>query len=206
MKIAIIGAGNVGTSLARGWRKAGHEIVFGVRDPAGKKAELVSLGDVASTKDAAARAEVIVIAVPWTVIDDVTSEIAGAARGKTVIDVTNPIAPPYTDLAVAGSDSGGEQVARRLKQSRVVKAFNTVGAEVMANASYTDGPTFLPVAGDDPSAKAKAITLAHDLGFDPVDAGPLSMARYLEPFAMLWIKLALAQGLGRRFAFRLLRR
>lgn len=206
MKIAIIGAGNVGTTLAGGWRKAGHDIVFGVRNPVGKKAELATLGDVASTKDAAARADLIVIAVPWTGIDDVTSELAAAAAGKTVIDVTNPIAPPYTDLAVAGSDSGAERVARNLKQSRVVKAFNTIGAEVMANPRYPDGAAFLPVAGDDPRAKATAIALARDLGFEPIDAGPLSMARYLEPFAMLWIKLALVQGLGRSFAFRLMRR
>lgn len=206
MKIAIIGAGNVGTTLAGGWRKAGHDIVFGVRNPVGKKAELAALGDVASTRDAAARADLIVIAVPWTGIDDVTSELAAVAAGKTVIDVTNPIAPPYTDLSVAGSDSGAERVARNLKQSRVVKAFNTIGAEVMANPRYPDGPAFLPVAGDDPRAKAAAIALARDLGFEPIDAGPLSMARYLEPFAMLWINLALVQGLGRSFAFRLMRR
>ena len=206
MKIAIIGVGNVGTTLAGGWRKAGHDIVFGVRNPVGKKAELAALGDVASTTDAAARADLIVIAVPWTGIDDVTSKLAGAAAGKTVIDVTNPIAPPYTDLAVAGSDSGAERVARNLKQSRLVKAFNTIGAEVMANPRYPGGAAFLPVAGDDPRAKATAIALARDLGFEPIDAGPLSMARYLEPFAMLWIKLALVQGLGRSFAFRLMRR
>lgn len=144
--------------------------------------------------------------MPWTSIDDVTSELAAVATGKTVIDVTNPIAPPYTDLAVAGSDSGAERVAWNLRQSRVVKAFNTIGAEVMANPRYPDGPAFLPVAGDDPRAKATAIALARDLGFEPIDAGPLSMARYLEPFAMLWIKLALVHGLGRSFAFRLMRR
>ena len=206
MKIAIIGAGNVGQALAGGWRKAGHDIVFGVRSPAGRKAELAALGDVAGIRDAAARAETIVIAVPWTGIGELTAEIASVAVGKVVIDVTNPIAPPYADLAVAGSDSGAEQVARKLKQSRVVKAFNTVGAEVMADPRYPDGPAVLPVAGDDPGAKATALALARDLGFEPVDAGPLSMARYLEPFAMLWIKLALVQGLGRRFAFRLLQR
>lgn len=206
MRIAIIGAGNVGTALAGGWRKAGHDIVFGVRNPAGRKAELAALGDVAGIKDAAARAEAIVIAVPWSGIAAVTAEIAAAAVGKIVIDVTNPIAPPYADLAVAGSDSGAEQIARHLRQSRVVKAFNTVGAEVMADPRYPDGPAMLPVAGDDPGAKATTIALARDLGFDPIDAGPLAMARYTEPFAMLWIKLALAQGLGRRFAFRLLQR
>src|SRR5215475_12714262 len=100
MKIAIIGAGTVGTSLAGGWRKAGHDILFGVRDPAGKKAALASLGDVASARDGADGADVIVVALPWTSVDSVTAEIATAAAGKTVIDVTNPIAPPYADLAV----------------------------------------------------------------------------------------------------------
>ena len=206
MRIAIIGAGNVGTSLAGGWRKAGHDIVFGVRNPAGRKAELAAPGDVETANGAAGRATVIVIAVPWTGIDEVTTAIAAAAAGKPVIDATNPIAPPYADLAVAGSDSGAEQVARRLMRSRVVKAFNTVGAEVMADPRYPDGPAMLLVAGDDPGAKATAIALARDLGFEPIDAGPLAMARYTEPLAMLWIKLALVQGLGRRFAFRLLQR
>jgi 8-hydroxy-5-deazaflavin:NADPH oxidoreductase len=86
----------------------------------------------------------------------------------------------------------------------LVKAFNTVDAEVMANPRYADGPAALPEAGDDRGAKATALVLARDLGFEPVDAGPLSMARYLEPVAMLWIELALVQGLGRRFALRLL--
>jgi predicted dinucleotide-binding enzyme len=76
----------------------------------------------------------------------------------------------------------------------------------MVDPRYPDRPAVLPVAGDDTAAKATALALARDLGFAPIDAGPLSMARYLEPFAMLWTKLALVQGLGRRFAFGLLQR
>ena len=97
-------------------------------------------------------------------------------------------------------------MARLASGAKVVKAFNTTGTNNMANSAYAGGKLMMPVAGDDADAKKSVMRLASDLGFEPVNAGPLSMSRYLEPTAMLWIKLAYAQGMGREFGFGLLKR
>jgi 8-hydroxy-5-deazaflavin:NADPH oxidoreductase len=206
MNIAIIGAGNVGRALGTGWRKAGHEVTLGVRDPAGSRAtELEQQGfAIAPPKDAAARAEVIVLAVPWGAVR-ATLESLGALAGKILIDATNPLTSDMS-LALGHTGSGGETVARLAPGARVVKAFNTTGANNMVDSRYANGKLVMLVAGDDPEAKAGVISLANDLGFEAVDTGPLAMSRYLEPMAMVWIKLALAQKLGRNFGFALLRK
>lgn len=206
MKVAIIGAGNVGRALATGWRKCGHEVTLGVRDPASARAtELKQQGfTIAAPNDATAHADVIVLAVPWGAAR-AAIESLGALAGKIVIDAINPLTSDMS-LAVGHSDSAGETVARLAPGARVVKAFNTTGANNMADSRYGSGKLVMLVAGDDPEAKATVMSLANDLGFEPVDAGPLAMSRYLEPMAMVWIKLALVQKLGRNFGFALLRR
>jgi hypothetical protein len=206
MKVAIIGAGNVGRALASGWRKCGHAVTLGVRDPAsGRATELKQQGfTIAAPNDATAHADVIVLAVPWGAAR-AAIESLGALAGKIVIDAINPLTSDMS-LAVGHSDSAGETVARLAPGARVVKAFNTTGANNMADSRYGSGKLVMLVAGDDPEAKATVMSLANDLGFEPVDAGPLAMSRYLEPMAMVWIKLALVQKLGRNFGFALLRR
>jgi 8-hydroxy-5-deazaflavin:NADPH oxidoreductase len=206
MKIAIIGAGNVGRALATGWRKGGHDVTLGVRDPAGSRAvELKQQGfAIAAPRDAAAGAQVIVLAVPWGAAR-ATIEGLGSLAGKIVIDAMNPLTPDFS-LALGHSDSAGETVARLAPAARVVKAFNTTGANNMVDSRYGAGKLLMLVAGDDGEAKASVMSLANDLGFEAVDAGPLAMSRHLEPMAMVWIKLALVQKLGRNFGFALLRR
>ena len=206
MKIAIMGAGNVGRALGTGWRKAHHEVTLGVRDPAGSRAtELKQQGfAIAPPKDAAARAEVIVLAVPWGAVH-ATLESLGALAGKILIDATNPLTSDMS-LALGHTDSAGETVARLAPGARVVKAFNTTGANNMADSRHGGGKLMMPVAGDDDAAKATVMSLASDLGFEPIDVGPLAMSRHLEPMAMVWIKLALVQKLGRNFGFAVLRR
>ncbi len=206
MKIAIIGAGNVGRALGSGWRKSGHGVTLGVRDPAGSRAiDLKQQGfTIAAPRDAAARADVVVLAVPWGALRS-TLESLGSLAGKIVVDATNPLTADMS-LAVGHSDSAGETVARLAPGARVVKAFNTTGASNMADSRYSNGKLVMLVAGDDTQAKASVMSLANDLGFEAVDAGPLAMSRYLEPMAMVWIKLALVQKLGRNFGFALLRK
>ena len=136
-----------------------------------------------------------------------TLEALGDLAGRIVVDATNPVGPPFTGLDVAGSDSGGEIVQRKLPGARVVKAFNQTGWQNMAEArSFEHGRPVMFVAGDDAEARAVVLGLAGDLGFEGVDAGALAMSRYLEPLAMLWIRLANAQGQGQQFAFSLVRR
>jgi 8-hydroxy-5-deazaflavin:NADPH oxidoreductase len=205
MHITIVGSGNVGRALADGWRKAGHRITFATREPDGAKAaELQRQGfGVATLRGAAGGADVIVLAVPWSAVP-ATIAALGSLAGKMLVDTTDPLKTPR-ELAVGFSDSGGETVAR-LSGAHVVKAFSTTGAGNMTDSAYPGGRPMMTIAGDDAAAKQIVMALAAELGFDPIDTGPLAMCRYLEPLAMLWINLAYAQGLGPNIAFALLRR
>ena len=209
MKIAVIGAGNVGGTLGKRWAGAGHEVVLGVRDPrSAKYAALVSQpGDrirLASVVEAAAFADVLLLATPWNSAEAAITA-CGNLSGKIVIDATNPLGANFS-LTVGFSDSGAEQVARWAPGARVVKAFNTTGFNIMADPILEGRHAVMFVAGDDADAKAAALDLAKAIGFEPVDAGPLTMARQLEPMAVLWISCAYRQGLTRDYAFALIRR
>jgi predicted dinucleotide-binding enzyme len=205
MHIIIAGSGHVGRALAGGWRKIGHDITFAARESGGPKAaELKKEGfDVVPLSGAARAADVIVLAVPWSAVET-TIKALGPLAGKVLIDATDPL-KSTRDLALGFSDSGGETVARLSAGARVVKAFSTTGAGNMADSQYP-AKLMMAVAGDDASAKQTVMSLAAELGFDPVDTGPLAMSRYLEPLAMLWINLAYAQQLGPNIGFALLRR
>ena len=158
MRIAILGAGNVGTALGIGWSRAGHDIVFGVRDPSDPKARLSSeaAGSAAVTNvaTAAGEADVIVLAVPWEAVPAVIGD-CGSLAGKTLIDATNPLRFGENGLALAlgFSTSGSEEVARLAIGASVFKTMNQVGFEVMSNATgYPTRPVTF-VAGDDEASR-----------------------------------------------------
>ncbi len=206
MNIVIVGAGNVGRALAAGWKRAGHAVALAVRDPArgdpqGAKREGFAL---VPARNAAQLGDIVVLAVPWEAVPAAVEGL-GPLAGKIVIDAINPLTPEFA-LAVGHDDSAAETIARLARGAHVVKAFNTTGARNMADAHYPGGKLMMPVAGDDARAKQTVMSLASDLGFEPVDVGPLSMSRYLEPMAMVWIKLAITQGKGTNFGFALLQR
>ena len=208
MRIAVIGKGNVGSALARKWVEAGHVVILGVRDPSSpeKQGEARALGgDLASIADAAAGAEVVVLAVPWVAVPDALAA-AGNLAGKVLLDCTNPLSADLSSLVVAGSTSGGEQVAAMAPGARVVKVFNTTGSSNMLAPRYGETPITMFYAGDDVAAKETAAALSRDVGFEPVDAGGLTAARLLEPLALLWISLAYRQRMGPDFALTLVRR
>jgi predicted dinucleotide-binding enzyme len=196
MTIAIIGAGNVGRTLGAAWQQAGHEVRYGVRIP--------SAEDELSSHDAAATAEVVVLATPWEAMKDAIRG-CGDLNGKILVDCTNPLLPKLAGLAVGTTTSGAEMAASLAPGAKVVKAFNTVGFNVMANPAFGDRRATMFYCGDDSAAKRSVHQLAADCGFEPVDAGPLTQARLLEPFALLWISLAYG-GLGREIGFSLMRR
>lgn len=207
MRIAVIGAGHVGAALGLGWARAGHEVIFGVRNPRDSDVLLLLDGKNAtatSVLDAAKRGEVVALAVPWNSVPEVIGEIQPELRGKILIDCTNPAkAWPMVDH-LAGS--GGEQVAKLTPEAKVIKAFNTTGFENMQDPKYPEGAATMFYAGDDAAGKNVVFGLIRDLGFDPVDAGQLAQSHALEVLASLWGSLAYSQKLGRGIAFRLMRR
>ena len=198
MKIAMIGAGNVGGTLGKRFSEQGHDVVYGVPDPS-KHANLNAL----AVPDAVKRADVVLLAAPWSAAKDAIDS-AGDLSGKILIDATNPIKATF-DGMIDGA-SAAEQISHWAKGARVVKAFNTVGFGIMANPLFADGAASMLVAGDDGDAKKIAMQLAKDIGFEPVDAGPLEQAKYLEDFAWLWISMAVKYGQGREMAFHLMKR
>jgi hypothetical protein len=210
MRIGIIGAGNVGGTLGTRWAALGHEVLFASRHP--ESEEMRSLvtragghSRAASPAAAAAASDALLLATPWPATRDVVTGL-GDLSGKILIDATNPLLPRLAGLEFANTTSGAEQIASWAPGARVVKAFNTVGFNVMANPEFHGSRAVLFYCGDDTPAKQAVHSLAASLGFDPQDAGPLSQARLLEPFALLWISLAMVHGYGRDIAFQLLRR
>ena len=207
MNIAIIGAGNVGQALADGWAAKGHGVSFGVRNPDSAKAGAVDRTKfkVLGNAQAVAGAEVVVLATPWPATRDAIAA-CGSLAGKIVLDATNPLLPNLGGLEIGHSTSGGETVAQWAGGARVVKIFNTTGFNNMSNPAYGSERASMLYCGDDAPAKTTAASLAADLGFDPVDCGPLVHSRYLENIAMMWIWLAVKGGMGRDVAWKLLRR
>jgi 8-hydroxy-5-deazaflavin:NADPH oxidoreductase len=210
MKIGIIGAGNVGGTLGRAWARKGHEVVYGVRSPQDAKTQDVvrATGPTAragSPAEAAAFGEVVLLATPWPATESAIKSM-GDLRGKVVIDATNPLKPDLSGLELGHTTSAAERVAGWAAGAKVVKAFNTVGANIMADPVIDGRPTVMFVCGDDAAAKKAVLGLAADVGFEPIDAGPLAQARLLEPWAMLWIWLAFRGDAGRDFGFARVRR
>lgn len=202
MHIAIIGAGRVGRALGERWATVGHRVVYGVRDPGDSRHS--GLPAVATAADAVEGADVVLVALPWAATEDVLPRLDFGHA--VVIDATNPLAAGSRELAANPLLSGAELVREWARTSAVVKAFNVTGSGNMTDADYGTVRPLMPVAADEVDAKAVVMGLADELGFDPVDAGPLAAARDLEHLALLWIRLAYPLGNGPDIAFALLRR
>ena len=205
MRIAIIGTGNVGGSLARAWSRAGHHIVLGVRDPTDSKVVALSRAigmEVKAPAEAAAAAEVVVLALPWIAAEGAVKAL-GSLKGKIVIDCMNPLAMQNGKLELDRGfyTSGAEALATWIPDAGIVKTLNQVGAEMMADNGDLPYRPVMFMAGDDSAAKTTVSALLADLGFEALDAGDLTKARLLEPYGMVWINQALVQGKGRNWAF-----
>jgi 8-hydroxy-5-deazaflavin:NADPH oxidoreductase len=208
MKIAIIGAGNVGGTLGMAWaQKAGHDIFFGVRDAKSEKTQAVlsKIGGKAragAAAEAATFGDFIVLTTPWPQTEAAIRSL-GNVNGRIILDATNPLVrgADGISLEIGHSTSAGEKVQGWAKGASVFKTLNTTGFGNMANPIFNGVKSVMFVAGDDAANKPKVMALVGDLGFDVVDAGPLRNARVLEAHAMLWIDLSLARSLGRDWAF-----
>jgi 8-hydroxy-5-deazaflavin:NADPH oxidoreductase len=201
--IAIIGAGNVGGALARLWSKAGFTVSVAVREGSTpKKIPGVKTG---AAKEIAGAAEIVLLAVPWAAADQALAS-CGNVGGKVLIDCTNPVLPTLEGLAFGTTISAAEKLQPQAPRAHVIKAFNTIGASLLGNATFDGLQADGYYCGDDEAAKAAVVPLIAAAGLRPFDAGPLRNARYLEAMAMLWIDLALKRGRGPTFGFRALQR
>src|SRR5262245_7174991 len=203
MKVGILGTGNVGGALGKAWASAGHNVVFGGRDPDKAAAFAAGVGEGAcggTVAEAAAFGEAVLIATPWGATEDALRN-AGPLLGKILIDATNPLsAADFREPAdLGGAGSAAELIQGWAPGARVVKAFNTIFAATMAVPAFDGVASSMLYCGDDAGAKAAVARLIAAVGFEPIDAGPLAEARYLEAMCLLAIRLAFKQGLGSGF-------
>lgn len=189
--IAVIGTGRVGSALGPRLADLGHTVIYGSRNPSGEAVQkLVGQSPntfAATSTEAAARAEFIVLAIPWRAAEAVVQGFEGV-EGKVVIDVTNALTMAEDGLmTMAVASSAGELIQEWLPDSHVVKAFNAVGYRVMADPQVAGGPVTIPIAGNSAEAKAEVETLIRQLGFSAMDVGPIRNARHLEGMAVIYM-------------------
>jgi 8-hydroxy-5-deazaflavin:NADPH oxidoreductase len=188
---SIIGAGNVGCALGQAWSNKGHEVTYGVRDAVKAPGPGASL----RVNEAAAAAEVIVLAVMFHAVESALHD-CGDLAGKILIDPTNPLAREEGGLRLSmGYETSSAEFIASRTAARVVKTLNQVGARVLGDASGYPIRPLQFVAGDDAQAKQVVKRLVEELGFEVLDAGPLTAARLLEPLAMVWINQAMRYGM-----------
>lgn len=210
MKIGIIGAGDVGATLGKSWARKGHQIMFGVRNTQSPKvSNLLKSSNanlkVGSVSEAASFSDVIILAIPWSAVNQIIG-IAGDLAGKLLVDTTNPFTSDLKGMVIEPSTSAAEEIAKLAPKSKVVKAFNTIGIKVLDNMIFGTNKADVFICGSDLKSRTTVKKLATDLGFEVVDVGPLSNARLLEQLSLLWIELAFRQEMGPNIAFKLLTR
>jgi len=210
MNIAVIGSGNIGSGLGKIWANKGHNIIFSFSRNMERLRELAKSApnsSAASPQEAAQQSEVVLLSPRWANVKEAINA-AGPLKGKVVIDCTNPLNPDLSDLEIGHTTSAAEEIAKLAKGAKVVKAFNTVFADVYHSGSLRSGTRMITMfyCGDDAEAKSIVERLIRDIGFEPIDAGPLKVARYLEPLAMLMIHLGYAENMGTNITLSLLRR
>ena len=208
MRIGILGSGLMGGELGTLFARAGHDVVFSYSH---KRSKLETLARKAgktaragTPREAAQDADILLLAVHWSRVDDVLKK-AGDVSGKVIVTCSLPMNDDDTRLVVAHTSSGAEALAKKVPGARVVSAFGTVPSEVLFavfEARDSDTRPSLVYSGDDDDAKATAAKLIRDVGFDPVDAGPLEVARFSEPFTLLIAKLAYEGDGGPALAYR----
>ena len=208
MRVGILGSGLMGGKLGTLFARAGHEVVFSYARSADKLRRLAKdakgKARAGTPREAAQDADALLLAVHWLRIDDVLHQ-AGDLSGKVILTCSLPMDAGNTGLVIGHTTSGAEALAKKVPKARVVCAFNTVPSEVLfavyAARRKAARPS-LVYCGDDARSKKVAADLIRDVGFDPLDAGPLWIARYTEPFALLMGQLAYEGEQGPQLAYR----
>jgi 8-hydroxy-5-deazaflavin:NADPH oxidoreductase len=208
MRIGILGSGLMGAKLGTIFARAGHEVVFSYARSHDKLTQLArdtgGNARAGTPGEAAKHADALLLAVHWSRIDDVLKQ-AGNLSGKAIITCSLPMDADNTKLILGTTTSGAEELAKKIPQSHVISAFNTVPSEVLFGVFAAKRKKTRPgmvYCGDDQSAKLATAELIRNTGFDPVDAGPLQIARYTEPLALLVAQLAYEGDGGPELAYR----
>jgi hypothetical protein len=208
MRVGILGSGLMGGKLGTIFALAGHEVVFSYARSEQKLKRLAreakGKARAGTPREAAQEADAVLLAVHWSRIHDVLNQ-TGDLSGRVIVTCSLPMNDDNTELVVAHTSSGAEELAKMIPKARVVSAFNTVPSEVLFavyQAKRKASRRSLVYCGDDKSSKAMAAALIRDVGFNPVDAGPLRIARYTEPFALLIAQLAYEGEGGPELAYR----
>jgi 8-hydroxy-5-deazaflavin:NADPH oxidoreductase len=208
MRVGILGSGLMGGKLGTIFARAGHEVVFSYARSEQKlkvlARDIKGKARAGTPGEAAQEADAVLLAVHWSRIKDVLHQ-TGDLSGKVIVTCSLPMNDDNTELVVAHTSSGAEELAKMIPKARVVAAFSTVPSEVLFGvyeAKRKASRPSLVYCGDDESGKGVAAGLIRDVGFDPVDAGPLRIARYTEPFALLIAQLAYEGKGGPELAYR----
>jgi 8-hydroxy-5-deazaflavin:NADPH oxidoreductase len=207
MRVGILGSGLMGGKLGTLFARAGHEVIFSYARSHQKLEKLARAAKgsarAGTPREAAQDADTILLAVHWSRIGDVLNQ-TGSLSGKVIVSCSLPMSNDDTELVIAHTTSGAEALAKRLPKARVVSAFNTVPSEVLFGvfaARRRAAKPSLVFCGNDSRSKKIAAELIRDVGFDPVDAGPLRIARFTEPFALLVAQLAYERKRSPKLAY-----
>lgn len=198
MQIAVIGTGNMGSGLASIFAQAKHEVAIGSRDMAKAAALAAKIGHGAVGGDieaAVKMADIVILATPFPFAAE-TLKVAGNLSNKIIIDISNPITPDFQALTIGHTTSAAEEIQKLIPEAKVVKAFNTIFAQLLPSEAREGKTLQVFVASDDVEAKTEVSTLAQSLGFDAVDAGPLSNSRFIEPIGEMNIHFGYFLGWG----------
>jgi len=198
MKVAIIGTGNMGAGLASALATKGHQVSIGARDlvKAAALADKIGHGAAGGGIAAVAKlADVVILALPFAGAADAI-KLAEDLSGKVLVDISNPISPDFKELVIGHTTSAAEEIQKLAPHARVAKAFNTIFAQLLAPESRQGKTLQVFVASDDSAAKATVSDLAKSIGFEAVDAGPLSNSRFIEPIGEMNIHFGYFLGKG----------
>jgi predicted dinucleotide-binding enzyme len=201
MKIAILGAGNIGGTLGKKWAAARHEVIFGVRDVNSPKlrallAEINTGAAAAPVAEAAASAEVILLSIPHAAVAETVQTAAAALDGKIILDATNKFGAPVVNNIAA--------IRAAAPNAKIYRAFNSLGWEIFARPQFGETAADHFYCGPDDEARRLVEGLISEVGVRPVYVGGLESAPIVDALGSLWVTLAFQRGMGRHSAFKLL--
>jgi len=208
--IGIIGTGRVGATLGLRLANLDYKVIYGSRNPTSRKMldilQQSSMNAKAlDIKETIKQSNIIILATPWKKTKAIVNLVSDW-KGKIIVDCTNPLKANLSGLAVEAGTSAAEKVAQWAKGADIVKAFNSIGTQVMANPQFGTDQATLFICGDRNASKKIVKEIGELLGFDVVDTGDLKTSRFLEQMALFWIHMAFNRGLGSDFALKLLKR